>query len=161
MRAMPSRSAMPRSTARRSAAPSGVDGRPALASASSSLARARAIGVRRSWAMASDTPRTPSISVSMRSSMVFMVAARRSNSSSRPVSATREDRSPAAMAAAVAKTGRIRDCIARRISQAPRKASDAARPEVERAPSVSSFWRRCRSVSSRPISRRSSGSSTL
>ncbi len=81
--------------------------RPALSAcsaASSSRARARVIGVRRSCAMLFDTSRTPSISRPIRSSMSLIVSARRSNSSPRPVTRTRRPRSPCAIAAAVCDT---------------------------------------------------------
>ena len=76
---MPSRSAVARSIAARSSPTV-----PACSAASSSLARARVIGVRRSCAMAFDTSRTPSISRAMRSSMSLIVSASWSNSSPRP-----------------------------------------------------------------------------
>ena len=97
--------------------------------------------------MASDTPRTPSIRVPMRSSMVFMVAASRSNSSPRPESATREERSPPAMAAVVAKAGRIRAC-SRPAHQPGAEEGQRTRamPEVQSTPSVRSWRSRSRSV---------------
>ena len=62
------------------------------------------MGVRRSWAMALDTCRTPSINRPMRSSMSLMTSASWSNSSPEPERLTRCAKSPAAMAAAVAET---------------------------------------------------------
>ena len=96
---MPSRSSVARSIAACSS--SGV---PACSAASSSRARARVIGVRRSCAMAFDTWRTPSISRPIRSSMSLIVSASWSNSSPRPDTRTRRLKSPAAIAVAVAET---------------------------------------------------------
>ena len=155
MRLILSRSAIPSSIAARSATSSR-----AAPTASSSLARARAMGVRRSCAMASETPRTPTISVPIWSSMAFIVCASRSNSSSRPESATRDPRSPPPIAAAVRKAGRSRACSTDRSSQAPSSAKRMTAPEAQITPSVSNRRSISRSVSSRPTSRRSPGRST-
>ena len=77
-----------------------------------------------------------------------------------PRAATREPRSPPAMAAVVAKTGRIRACSACRSSQAPSRAKRTTAPEAQNTPSVSSRRSCSRSDSSRPTSSRRPGSSS-
>ena len=118
-------------------------------SASSSRPRIRESGVRRSWAMALETWRMPSISSSMRSSMRLMSRFRRANSSS-PLIAMRWLKSPASMRAAVPRISPSLFSMVRRNSKAPATVSSSDTPApASSASQINSRTASC-SLRSRP-----------
>ncbi len=96
----------------------------------SSRLRRREIGLRRSCAMLSATPRIPVISPSIWSSMAFRLVARRSNSSRLPRTGMRRVRSPCRMSSVPRLMPSIRASRLRLISMPPAMPSTAGQDQA-------------------------------